>query len=150
MPLAHVQSVISQNLLLASGFPRTPTSLPVNGSSSSRLPQHLLPPSALRRTQRSTAGDQPPAAVFRGTRWSATDRRAAHRPAPKSCRGCDETASGTAEIPHLTVLSPRGSEELLGNAPRVLKRDSNEPDARRRCSARLRRATGTFGSREDP
>jgi hypothetical protein len=75
MFLAHVQSFISQNLLFASGLPRSPSRLPVNGNSSSGFRQRQLPSSVLRRAHRYTTGNRLPASALRGAPSSAADSR---------------------------------------------------------------------------
>jgi hypothetical protein len=142
MPLAHVQSFISQNLLFASGFSRTPIRPPVSGYSSSGTRRHLPPSSALRRTHRGTAWNQQPASALLGTPWSTADRPATLRQAPKSCPGCGVTASGLVRTPHLTSFARQSSEEPISEAPERHMQSSVEPDAHRQHTTRLRRATG--------
>jgi hypothetical protein len=120
MPLAHVQSFISQNLLFASGSSRTPIGLPVNGYSSSGTRRHLPPSSALRRTPRWTTWNQQLASALLGTPWSTADRQAAVRLAPKSRQGYDETALGLVRTLHLTGFARQSSEELIGEVPERL------------------------------
>jgi hypothetical protein len=148
MPLAHVQSFISQN-----SCSRQDSREPLSGSLSldRQAPESVssqAPPGALRRTHRLVSGNRPLAAALRRALWTTVDRRAALHQAPKSYQGSGETASGFPIEPYTSLVSRVGApKSSSARRRRGLEQSSVEPDAHRQCTVRLRRATGAPASR---
>lgn len=131
--------------MLASGFPRTPTELPIAGSSSLDSLNTQTPHGVLRRTHRLVSGNRPLTAALRRARWATADRQATLRRAPKSCQGSGETESGLLSEPCTSLVSRfRAPKSSSARRRRGLLQSSVEPDAPRQGTFRLRRATGAM------
>jgi hypothetical protein len=130
MPLAHVQSFVSQN-----SCSRPDSREPLPGSLS--LDRQALdsvntqaPPGALRRTHRLVSGNRSLTAALRRARWTAPDRRAALRQLRRAGRGAARLRQGSRSNPTPHWFPASGLR-------RARRRDAGEACSRAQSSLML-------------